>query len=392
MDYNRYKSYATEDFLLDENFIKLVNGNSADGCTLNQLKNHLPEKSEEISLAIGILNELKTKKRHISIEQKEETLNAVYQSFRHQIRLKIFRYAAAVLLFAGTGTSAFFILNKQSDIEDFVSSSDTRSEKAELILADGKRIEIDSKQSKIEYAANSASVSLNDTATLEQSEPVNGNSFNQIIIPFGKRSDILLSDGTKVQLNSGSKLVYPPVFRGKSREVFVEGEAYFEVSENKNRPFFVRTESFRIKVLGTKFVVQAYKNEEEHNTILVEGKVSLTTTDSKTRAKTYELSPNQKATFSENKNDFSISTVDNVESYIAWIHGYLNFENEDLISLTKRISRYYNVNIEINTQNINSTFSGKLDLKEEPERILNGLSIIFKTKYEKRGDKFVFYE
>ncbi len=391
MDYQRYRKYTTEDFLLDENFIRLANGHPANGCTLDQLKDLLPEKNEEMSLAASILRELKTTKEYISRERKEKTLKAVYQSFRKQVRLQIFRYAAAVVLFAGAGTSAFYVFHNQSGLENFTLLSAAPSGKAALILADGKRVEIESKQSKIEYAANSASVSLNDTATLEQPEPAGRNSFNQLIIPFGKRSDILLSDGSRVRLNSGSRLVYPPVFKGKSREVLLEGEAYFEVSENKDKPFFVRTESFRIKVLGTRFVVQAYKNEEQ-SAVLVEGKVSLTAGSSKMRANTCELLPNQKATFSEAKDDFSVINIDNAESYFAWIHGYLNIENESLVSLAKKVSRYYNIDIEVKAENITSTFSGKLDLKEEPERILDGLSVIFRTKYEKQGGKFVVFE
>jgi transmembrane sensor len=358
---------------------------------IEQMKSQLPEKSEEISLAFKILNELKTRKADLPVRKKEKLLKNIYHHVQTQFRLKLIRYAAAVFLFGGTGTTAFYFLNRQSGIENFASYSVTRSKNTELILSDGKRVEIDSKHSKIEYASNSTSISLNDTTTLEQSGTRDLNSFNQVNIPYGKRSYILLSEGTKVWLNSGSRLVYPPVFKGNKREVYVEGEAYFEVAENKEKPFYVCTESFKIKVLGTKFVVQAYLNEEEKNTVLLEGKVSLTT-NTKLFSKALELMPNQKATLSEAKDNFNITDVDHVERYIAWIYGYLNFENEDLISLAKQVARYYNIEIEVNTKNIKSTFSGKLDLKDDPERILNGLSIIFQTKYEKKGNRYVLYD
>jgi len=390
MNFNNYKLFDTEDFILDENFIKLAKGYSVDGNTLDQLKSYLPGKSKEISLATEILKGLTTKKADLNYERKTILLNRIFQIRETQYRLVFLRFAASILLLIGLGISTHFIFRGQSDIEDFASSTNVSSKNAELILADGKRIEIESKQSKIEYAANGSTVSLNDTAKLEQSQSVLGKSFNQVIVPFGKRSNILLSDGSRVWLNSGSRLVYPPVFKDKSREVFLEGEAYFEVAKNNSKPFYVRTDAFKIKVLGTKFSVQAFKNEKEFNAVLLEGKVRLTT-NSKMFTKEYELAPNQKATLSEEDN-INITSIENAENYISWIYGFLNFDNEDILSLAKKISRYYNIEIDVTKINVRSKFSGKLDLKENPERILDGLSKIFNVKYGKQENKFVFYE
>lgn len=391
MDHNRYRLYRAEDFILDEDFIKTARNKIAGTRAIEQLKIRLPEKTEEISLAFEILNNLKTTKTDLPDQKKEEVLRKIYQHTQTQIRLTIFKYAAAVFLFAGAGTAAWLILDQRPSIHNFAAASRSGSENTELILADGQRVEIDSKQAKIEYAANSASVSVNDTAIVEQTGNGLHQGYNQVSIPFGKRSYILLSDGTKVWLNSGSRLIYPPVFQGNKREVYVEGEACFEVSENKEKPFYVCTESFKVRVLGTRFVVQADAVTKENYTVLVEGKVTLSA-NSKLFAGTYELLPSQKATLSENLKEFNITAVRNMENYLAWTDGYLNFEQEDLVSLAKRISRYYNIEIEVNTSDRSSVFSGKLDLKDDPERILNGLAIIFKTRYEKQGNRFVFYD
>ena len=391
MNFDNYKSFDTEDFILDENFIKLAKGYPVDGHTLDQLKSYLPEKSNEISLATEILKGLSTKKADLSYERKTLLLRRIYQIKKTQYRLVILRYAASILLVIGLGITSHFIFRGQSDIEKFASSSVVNSQNVELLLADGKRIEIESKQSKIEYSAHGSNVLLNDTTKLEQSQSVSGNSFNQIIVPFGKRSNLLLSDGSRVWLNSGSRLIYPAVFDDTSREVFLEGEAYFEVSKDKSKPFLVRTAGFKIKVLGTKFSVQAFKNEKEFFTVLLEGKVRLST-NSKLINKEYNLSPNQKATLSDTKDDINITSIENAENYIAWIYGFLTFENQDVVGLAKQISRYYNIEIDVTKINVRSKFSGKLDLKENPERILNGLSKIFEIKYEKQGNKFVFYQ
>jgi ferric-dicitrate binding protein FerR (iron transport regulator) len=391
MNIDHYKSFSTEDFILDDNFSKLTRGQSVDGITLDQFKSLLPEKNKEIAFAIEIRNGLTTKKKATSTERKAEMLNEILHSRKHTFIRPIFRYAAAVLLIIGLGISSLWLFNSQTDIEDFASSTNIKSQNAELILADGKRIEIENKQSKIEYATNGSSVSLNDSSKLEQSEPASGKCFNQVIVPFGKRSNILLSDGSKVWLNSGSKLVYPPVFTDVDREVFLEGEAYFEIAKNENRSFYVRTSNFRVKVLGTKFNVQAYKDENEQSTVLLEGKVNIAKNE-KLFSKGNELSPNQKATFLSSGNNFVITDVENAENYIAWIYGYLPVENQDIVSLSKRISRYYDVDIEVKAKNVNLRFSGKLDLKSDPKRILDALSTISKLKYKQQGDKFVIYE
>lgn len=391
MNIDHYKSFGTEDFILDDNFSKLTKGQSVDGITLDQFKALLPEKNKEIAFAIEIRNGLTTKKKATSTERKAEMLNEILHSRKHTFIRPIFRYAAAVLLVIGLGISSLWLFNSQNDIEDFASSTSIKSQNAELILADGKRIEIENKQSKIEYATNGSSVSLNDSSKLEQSEPVSGKCFNQVIVPFGKRSNILLSDGSRVWLNSGSKIVYPPVFTDVDREVFLEGEAYFEIAKNENRSFYVRTSNFRVKVLGTKFNVQAYKDENEQSTVLLEGKVNIAKNE-KLFSKGNELSPNQKATFLSSGDNFVITDVENAENYIAWIYGYLPVENQDIVSLSKRISRYYNVDIEVKAKNVNLRFSGKLDLKDDPKRILDALSTISKLKYKEQGDKFVIYD
>jgi transmembrane sensor len=391
MNFDNYRLFNTEDFILDENFLKLAKGYPVEGITLDQLKKHLPEKSKEITLATEILKGLTTKKADIHYERKTLLLRRIFQFRRTQYRLVILRYAASLLLLTGLGTSGYFFFTGPSDIENFVTTTQVDSNKAELILADGKRIEIESIQSKIEYTPNGNTISLDDTTKYEQSQSASGKIFNQIIVPFGKRSSILLPDGSRVWLNSGSRLVYPTVFKDKSREVFLEGEAYFEVSINKSKPFFVRTDALNIKVLGTRFSVQAFKSEKEYFAVLLEGKVSLSA-NSKMFKKEYELSPNQKATLSETKDDINITSVENADNYIAWIYGFLNFENEGIQSLTKRISRYYNIEIDATGINAPAKFSGKLDLKENPERILDGLSKIFKIKYKKQEYKFVFYE
>lgn len=391
MDIDHYKSFDVEDFILDENLAKLVKGQTVEGMTLAQYKKLFPDKSNEITLAVDILMGLKTTKKTTSEARKGEILNAILQSKNNRVIINILRYAATVLLIVGLAASYMWLNNAHSEIEDYAAAVSLKSKNAELILADGKRVEFKSKQSKIEYINNSSSVSLNDSSKLEQPVSGSGKCYNQVIVPFGKRSHIIFSDGSKVWLNSGSRLVYPPVFNGVHREVFLEGEAYFEVAKNKNMPFIVRTSNFRIKVLGTRFNVQAYKNESEQTTVLLEGKVNIGKCG-ELFSNVHELTPNNKATLLTSEDDFTISNVGDAENYIAWTYGYLPMENQDILSLTRRISRYYNIDIEVTAKNVPTRFAGKLDLKEDPERIVEGLATIFKLKHRKEGEKIVIYE
>ena len=98
---------------------------------------------------------------------------------------------------------------------------------------------------------------------------------NQVVVPFGKKSSIELADGTKVWLNAGSRMAFPDRFTGSRREIFLEGEAFFNVTPDKSMPFYVKTKEVVIRVLGTKFNVSAYEADNEVVTVLVEGTVSM---------------------------------------------------------------------------------------------------------------------
>jgi ferric-dicitrate binding protein FerR (iron transport regulator) len=212
-----------------------------------------------------------------------------------------------------------------------------------------------------------------------------------MIVPYGKRSTIILSDGTKVALNSGSTLIFPPAFSGDAREVQLIGEGFFDVTHNKEKPFYVQTDAFKMKVYGTKFNIQAYKQDNASSVILVEGKVSIKNNhDSK--ANEVFLAPNQRGTVVDGSNNVQIENVDNIEMYTSWTEGYLTFSDEDITRLIKQISRYYNVDIEITTTKNLDKIYGKLDLKDDLEKVLDGISFISNTKYRKNGNKYEFYQ
>lgn len=387
MDFNHFNTYSVEDFVMDDLFCEIVKEGLI---SIEDFKDHVPVKRQEIGLAVEMLIKLHDTEFQQSPERKFEQWNAILNQHKRSVRLRFYRYAAAFLMIIGVGSVTFYHFNQRPMIEEFVTSTAINFQNTELILASGKHVGIGRIESNIKYSADGKGVLVNDTTEMKQS--VAEGAYNQMIVPHGKRSQIVLSDGTKVWINSGSRLVYVPVFSGKTREVFLEGEAYFEVAKDPKKPFYVRTDAYTIKVYGTKFDVQAYKADNEYNTILMEGKVSLEINHSGLLSKEQFLFPDHKASLSEDKEEILISEVANIDNYTAWKDGYLIFKNEAFTELLKRVSHYYNINIEVNTQTQIKHVSGKLDLKDNPERVLDGLAIISKARYVKQDNKYVFYE
>jgi len=172
-------------------------------------------------------------------------------------------------------------------------------------------------------------------------------SYNEIYASIGTRSTILLSDGSKVWLNSGSKLRYPDKFTNKNRVVFLTGEAYFEVHSDVNRPFIVRTNNVNVKATGTKFNVQALKSEREIRVSLISGKVEVNKQiDVKKSLVLANLVPNQSLTYDTLTGKVQTLTGD-IYEFIAWKDGQLVFRNKPFFEVVKKISQQYNVDIEI---------------------------------------------
>lgn len=397
-------NYDFSDFLLDDEFIKRAKDESSSDY-ITELKSKYPLQEKNIDLALQVIESMRNTHLQSTQDQRirvwsdiigsfstpnlELTRNSSSQ-FKLETRLvrNFIRIAAVFMLLVGIGSAAFYFgknYDAELSIDRFVSSNQVDYKKSQLILSDDKKIEIPSGESKVVYSADGANVTINDSTCNVQT--ITRKPFNQMIVPFGKYASIQLSDGTKVWLNSGSRMVYPPIFKGKYREVYLQGEGYFEVTKNTSMPFHVKTDRLTVEVLGTKFDVIAYAKENKYSALLLEGKVSLTTHQShKTDLEGTILKQGEKGELSETSNKFVLEKVSHPENFIAWTYGYINFEEETLASLLKRISRHYNVEIDLRSGTGSFKISGKLDLKEDPDRVLKGIAVISKMKlYKQKG-------
>ncbi len=190
--------------------------------------------------------------------------------------------------------------------------------------------------------------------------------YNTIKIPYGKRFELQLSDGTVVHLNSGTTLKYPIKFiAGENRQVFLEGEAFFDVTKDKKHPFVVNANNLNVRVLGTHFNVSNYPEDKITDVVLVEGSVGLYTANETFDAgKSTILKPGFKGSFSKNDNHIGTKAVI-TDAYTSWINGGLTFREMSFKDIAKKLERHYNVTI-VNQNNKFSDEKFNASFGDEP--------------------------
>lgn len=302
--------------------------------------------------------------------------------------------AASITLFLASGL--YFKHKKETSITDFVKSTanlqNINSGKITLRLIKGENVSLDEDDPTITYSTSGKNVNVGHSKSLSQEIKHNDETaYNTLVVPYGKRSKIQLSDGSTVWINSGSRLTFPAVFNGKTREVYIEGEAIFEVTHNKQKPFMVLSENQEIKVLGTVFNVNNYADEDSAFTVLKSGSVEIRygKNNTKTDNNNLKISPGTLASY-DKKAKSMVSEIVDVDRYFSWREGVLIFRNDDLRTIMRRLSRYYNLDIAIKNEKLaNQTFSGHLDLKEDVEKVIGAIKKTTDFNYSRTGDKTI---
>ena len=349
----------------------------------NQFENEHPEEKRNIRLARKVLLKFRTTNQSLSEEEKitlfSRVLSQVEERQRNgkgrRIIIGMLKYAAVAFLFFSIGALLFYKQNQFNP--KFLAqqlSEQVPENVARLIRANGQNITLINNKSVLQYKSNGKLVVNNDTIKSDLSKPDSETPLNQLIIPYGKTSEVLLSDGTKVFLNAGSRLVYPEIFKGKTREVFLIGEAFFDVKHDKDHPFIVQLSDIRVKVLGTRFNISAYTADNVIETVLAEGSVVMDKNYAGIFEKSIVLVPDQMASFDRTTKDTRVKAV-NVNNYILWTKGVLQFENTDLNRITKKLERFYNIRIRFADPLLGGLrISGKLELKEDRDEICDRIA------------------
>jgi len=302
---------------------------------------------------------------------------------------KWFRIAAVFLIFCITGL--YFLKTKNVSLpqERVVQKESTPGispdrNKATLTLSTGEVISLEgAKNGELANSANSSVQKIDNgqivynslhhsSKTSAMNEPV----FHTLTTPKGGEYQITLPDGTKVWLNSYSSLSFPDAFLGNERRVKLNGEAYFEVAKNKDKPFNVSVNDVTVRVLGTHFNISAYRDDRDITTTLLEGSVQVAKNNKQTLIK-----PGQQATVQGTSDVIAVSEA-RIKEVMAWKNGYFIFNDEDIFSIMKQVSRWYDVDVEYKGNFGDQRFGGTFYRSKSINELLHHLERIGKIHFK----------
>lgn len=344
-------------------------------------------------VARKLLEHARKHERHVTPEELDELWRSVEERVYSEKRKRTARRhvlylatasAAAIIFLCMFGLGKQFIPSYIEDdlIIDFAKYTQIKEtlSKEILLLRPGKEdLKVKDTDANIVYSNNGAIVVNSDTINrggIEEKKQ----DFNQLIIPKGKRTQLTLSDGTRLWVNSGTRVIYPNCFEKKYREIYVEGEIYLDVFRNEDSPFIVRTKDFLIQVLGTSFNVSAYPSEHISSVVLVEGSVNIRNQ----QKEQVKLAPGQLVNIQTGKLH-SPKNVD-VKPYVCWVENMLMYIDEPLDKVFRKLNLYYGKEFVLESGVAELPVSGKLDLKGKLEDVLHTISFSVPIYFEEIND------
>lgn len=254
------------------------------------------------------------------------------------------------------------------------------------IISEGKVVHVTDSKGNIIGNQNGNSIVYNSDISEDKLE------YNTLKIPNGKRFELKLSDGTSVHLNSGTTLKYPVKFiKGLKRSVYLDGEAFFDVTKDKKHPFIVTADKLNVQVLGTHFNVSNYEEEDKTDVVLVEGSVGMYSSNVKFDANSSTiLKPGFKGSFNKFNQDIETKVVD-PDLYTSWMKGNLTFKNMMFKNIIKKLERHYDVtiinkNIKLSTTKFSASFDNQSIVK-----VLSYFSEIQGFNYTIKGKQITIY-
>ena len=353
-----------------------------------------PDMKKEFNQTRFLIKGLVPNEKSLSETEVELLWEKIEQSniSKKRNHFKIRRWSVAAGFLLVIGLSGWFLSTHNKSENSLINYHSivvpsTSGNEIKLIYADHTEKTFTSKEVGLKYDQDGKLETK--TGKQVQTEEVLGQNrteeqMNQIVVPRGRRSNIELADGTKLWLNSGSRAIYPVVFKGKSREIFIEGEGYLEVAHDATKPFYVVTDNMKVKVLGTKFNVSAYKEDDHVSLVLVEGSIEATTSH-----KSLLLKPNQLLNYTKLTDTSTIEQA-NVFEYVSWVDGWMLCNKEKLQSIVIKLSRYYDIKICYHDLRLNNlTLTGKLDLKNNCEDVFKVICATAPLNYQ-INDKGIF--
>lgn len=380
-----------EKYIEDPNFIEWVFRSTpeTDAYFARYMADHPNEENDLLKLRKE-LRLLSFPPELLSGEQKDQlfktTLTRMLQSRKKKRVVKFpvsaLKYAAVAVLILAIGT--LLVINQPHKSIDLKLTEDlflkNANQNPTLFLADGSRHAISGDEVQLDFTdpdrINADGLIINSTA------PDNGNP-DVLVVPFGKKAKVKMSDGSHIWVNAGSRIIFPRRFSDKKREIYLVGEAYFEVSHDKNNPFLVKTSTITIRVLGTSFNVSSYPDDDFVSAVLTEGKIRIEENDAGNLVDPVDLLPNQMAIFKKNGKGIQVHKA-NSENYTIWKDGILKFENAEINSLIIKVERFYNISLELKNPAIGKErITGKLDLNAGMPEVFEYISKVSHAEIKK---------
>lgn len=338
---------------------------ASDPKDVERIVNELPSDQYELS-------RLTSAKMLANIHRRGRISN---QGRVRRLWIKRLSAAAAVLLLLGS--AMWFLSDKDNSEQNIVKNEPAEigpgGNRAILTLADGTQVLLDSANTGAITRQGEVTVIKLDDGQLayDQNDETATDEvvYNSISTPRGGQYQLVLSDGTKVWLNAESSLRFPTSFKGTERRVELTGEGYFEVSHNARMPFYVNAESVDVKVLGTHFNVNAYRDERAIRTTLIEGAVVVSS-----QGESAALKPGQQAALYHSNQKLETSRNVDMEQVIAWKNGYFSFNDASVQSIMRQFSRWYDVDVSYSGTIKNIAFNGKVYRDMSLQKVLEILT------------------
>ncbi|MBQ6792076.1 FecR family protein [Butyricimonas virosa] len=362
-----------------------------------QMDDEVSEWAKESDRGKRILDELKDLDFYVEKEAKKREIEKCYsweefmtwrRRYERRRKLLVVRCVAAVAILFLVSTCVWFV-NRGGEESQFMFPSEIKpgSLRASLILNDGQEIMLDKRLSLME--SDSSVVLSNEKGELSYRnvrERAGESSVNTLRVPCGGEYQLMLADGTRVRVNSESELVFPTCFNSGRREVFLKGEAYFQVAPDSDKPFYVRVNDYIVKVTGTSFNVTSYTDDPCTMTTLVEGKVSVYGNDSTWNC---DLTPGHMLKFDKGTARVTSEECD-PRIYTSWIDGEFKFRDMRLEDIMKKLNRWYDFEVAYEEEELKDLrFSGAAEKYNPVEFLLKMIEEVTKVRFDIEGKRIM---
>lgn len=393
------------ELIRDESFLNYCFGRNAEDIRyweewLIQHPEHRQKIEELKSLAVLLAHETKSREsedQFLLLRQRISSAGNPESLKKGKIRplYTWLSVAASLIVICSAGLLFYFHKDKKAGITNapqvVVNDIGPGGNKAVLILSNGKKISLtDASNGAIAKQGGNVITKASDGKLVyvpsNQNVSAPSVEYNTVQTPRGGQYQVRLPDGTNVWLNAASSLKYPASFaNAEDRKVELSGEGYFEVARDKEHPFIVKTAGQEVRVLGTSFNISAYSDESRASTTLIEGSVKVR--DLYTGNQRL-LMPGEQANVFENSGRIEVSDV-NPGDIIAWKSGYFIFDNKDITSIMKVISRWYDVDIIYKSPDTGERFGGTFSKSSNLSDILKNLEKLGKNQFKVSGRRII---